>query len=138
MLNGGIKPSGYLDFYNTLENTITISEGGNSCGYVSYNKEKFWCGGHCYSLNNVCIDTNYLFHNLKYNQTKIMKLRIGTGLPNIQKKHLESYTLNIHNLDDQLILGKMFEKIYSRIKLEDKKQLFIIDLKKGLLQQMFI
>ena len=41
MLNGGILPSGYLNEYNTNENTITISEGGNSCGYVNFNKTKF-------------------------------------------------------------------------------------------------
>ena len=31
-LNGGIFPSGYVQEYNTSENTISISEGGNSCG----------------------------------------------------------------------------------------------------------
>ena len=48
-LNGGIAPSGYIDDYNTSEETISISEGGNSCGFVSYNLQKFWSGGHCYS-----------------------------------------------------------------------------------------
>src|SRR5690606_4305799 len=32
-LNGGIYPSGFSEKYNTEENTITISEGGNSCGF---------------------------------------------------------------------------------------------------------
>ena len=49
-LNGGIAPSGYIDDYNTSEETISISEGGNSCGFVSYNLQKFWSGGHCYTL----------------------------------------------------------------------------------------
>ena len=30
-LNGGIAPSGKWDSYNTPANTVTISEGGNSC-----------------------------------------------------------------------------------------------------------
>jgi len=34
-LNGGINPSGYTDKFNSEANTITISEGGNSCGYVN-------------------------------------------------------------------------------------------------------
>ena len=29
-LNGGIEPSGFTNNWNTRENTITISEGGNS------------------------------------------------------------------------------------------------------------
>ena len=37
VMNGGITPSGYYDLYNTEANTISISEGGNSCGYVQYN-----------------------------------------------------------------------------------------------------
>ena len=38
--NGGVKPSGYTDKWNTKENTITISEGGNSCGFVKFNKQE--------------------------------------------------------------------------------------------------
>ncbi len=42
VMNGGIMPSGYYDDYNELRlGTISISEGGNSCGYVQYNKSKF-------------------------------------------------------------------------------------------------
>ena len=51
VMNGGIMPSGYYDDYNTEAGTISISEGGNSCGYVQYNKSKFWSGGHCYTLH---------------------------------------------------------------------------------------
>jgi type I restriction enzyme S subunit len=42
--------SGYTDKFNSDENTITISEGGNSCGFVSFMKSKFWLGGHCYKI----------------------------------------------------------------------------------------
>lgn len=41
MMNGGASPSGYLDSYNVSENTISISEGGNSCGYVQFNSSPF-------------------------------------------------------------------------------------------------
>ncbi|WP_290099061.1 restriction endonuclease subunit S, partial [uncultured Alistipes sp.] len=37
VMNGGVVPSGYYDEYNTEANTISISEGGNSCGYVQFN-----------------------------------------------------------------------------------------------------
>lgn len=49
VLNGGKEPSGFTDSWNVNENTITISEGGY-CGYVFFNTEKFYCGGHCYYL----------------------------------------------------------------------------------------
>ena len=60
-LNGGINPSGYTNNYNTSEDTIAISEGGNSCGYVNFMTTKFWCGGHCYSLLNIKDSTNIKF-----------------------------------------------------------------------------
>ena len=53
MMNGGASPSGYLDSYNVSENTISISEGGNSCGYVQFNSSPFWSGGHCYTIQNI-------------------------------------------------------------------------------------
>lgn len=80
--NGGINPSGYTDKFNTNENTITISEGGNSCGYINYMTSKFWLGGHCYKLVvNHRIDKSYLYQALKFNEEDIMRLRVGSGLP---------------------------------------------------------
>ena len=46
VMNGGTLPSGWLNKYNTEANTISISEGGNSCGYVQYNTSPYWSGGH--------------------------------------------------------------------------------------------
>ena len=43
-LNGGINPSGCWTEYNVVGDTVTISEGGNSCGYVNYMSDPFWCG----------------------------------------------------------------------------------------------
>lgn len=93
VINGGIEPSGYTNEYNTEANTITISEGGNSCGFVGFQSTRFWCGGHCYAIKNLKIDLNFTYQLLKFNQSKIMRLRVGSGLPNIQKKDLESLSV---------------------------------------------
>ena len=138
MLNGGTEPSGYLEKYNTLENTITISEGGNSCGYVKYNKYKFWCGGHCYSIKNKLIDNHYLYQLLKFNEKKIMRLRIGSGLPNIQKKDLENFELFIHKKNNQYKIANLLMKYDTKIELEKNKLDKLTSLKTGLLQNMFI
>ena len=50
VINGGINPSGYIEQYNCDENTITISQGGASAGYVNFLTTKFWVGAHCYTL----------------------------------------------------------------------------------------
>lgn len=94
VINGGVEPSGYTDKYNAEANTITISEGGNSCGYVSFQLSRFWCGGHCYAITNSKLDLYFTYQTLKFNQIKIMQLRVGSGLPNIQKKHLDAFPIS--------------------------------------------
>ena len=138
MLNGGILPSGYLNEYNTNENTITISEGGNSCGYVNFNKTKFWCGGHCYKIISSSVNSSYLYHLLKHNEKIIMDLRVGSGLPNIQKKDLEALKLSIHKNDEQLKIGILFDTFDKKINLEAKKLNKFKELKKALMQVMFV
>ena len=138
MLNGGINPSGYLNEYNRNENTITISEGGNSCGYVNINKEKFWCGGHCYSAAPNNINNDYLYQILKYNEKAIMELRVGSGLPNIQKKDIENFNLKIHNKEEQENIALKLSKFDYKITLEEKYLSKLHDLKKGLMQNMFV
>lgn len=92
-INGGIEPSGYTDKWNRSENTITISEGGNSCGFINYLRVKFWSGGHCYSLLNIkqSFDTDFIYYALKGEERKIMGLRVGSGLPNIQQKAIKNF-----------------------------------------------
>ena len=103
VLNGGQEPTGYTNSWNTPENTITISEGGNSCGFVNFNEEKFWSGGHCYYLNNLSekIDTYYLYSYLKFIEPHIMCLRVGSGLPNIQKGDIENIKIKIAPNNEQ-------------------------------------
>jgi len=88
VINGGITPSGYHSYFNSEAETISISEGGNSCGYVQFNKKRFWSGGHCYTLIGIVpyIASKYLYYFLKYSEQRIMALRVGSGLPNIQKR----------------------------------------------------
>jgi type I restriction enzyme S subunit len=113
VMNGGIVPSGYYNDFNTPAKTISISEGGNSCGYVQFNDVPFWSGGHCYTLQLTSnqIDLSYLFHSLKYREQDIMALRIGSGLPNIQKKDLERFQILMPTLDEQQRYAKFFDSL---------------------------
>ena len=103
VLNGGISYSGFTNTANTKKNTITISEGGNSCGYVNYISENFWAGGHCYTLEvkDKDIKTKFLYWMLKSKEKEIMKLRVGSGLPNIQLNDLKNLKIKIYNEDEQ-------------------------------------
>lgn len=139
-LNGGIEPSGFTDEWNREENTITISEGGNSCGYVNYNYENFWCGGHCYSLSIADNEINdkYLFHYLKFKQAYIMRLRVGSGLPNIQKKSLSDFRIEHPKYKEQKKIASFIDSIDKKIRTIQKDIEQTQNFKKGLLQQMFV
>ncbi|EAT59506.1 restriction endonuclease subunit S [Chlorobium ferrooxidans] len=128
-LNGGIAPSGYAEKSNTPANTIAISEGGNSCGYVQLMIVPYWCGGHCYSLISKCIDNGFLYQALKVQQTAIMGLRVGSGLPNVQKSALLSFKLEYPSDDSEQtaiaeVLSEMDDEIDAlTIKLEKARLL---------------
>ena len=141
VMNGGIAPSGYYDSYNTEADTISISEGGNSCGYVQYNSSEFWSGGHCYTLRikpTSSMTTQFLFHYLKWKEPDIMALRIGSGLPNIQKKDLSKISIIVPTLDKQLQLTVLFSAFKKKIENEEMYVANLDKQKQYLLQQMFI
>ena len=141
VMNGGIAPSGYYDSYNTEADTISISECGNSCGYVQYNSSEFWSGGHCYTLRikpTSSIATHFLFHYLKWKEPDIMALRIGSGLPNIQKKDLSKISIIVPTLDKQLQLTVLLSAFKKKIENEEMYVANLDKQKQYLLQQMFI
>ena len=140
VMNGGTQPSGYYNSYNTDAGTISISEGGNSCGYVQYNKENFWSGGHCYTLQNIKseLTEKYLYHYLKSNEKMIMALRVGSGLPNIQKKDLMSLRIPIPTKENQKKISCLLDSIEDKISVETNVLKYAIKQKSYLLRQMFI
>lgn len=140
VMNGGCEPSGYYHSYNVSPNTISISEGGNSCGYIQWNSVPFWSGGHCYTLNIKYspIKNKYLYHFLKWREADIMKLRIGSGLPNIQKKDLAKVPIIVPTSLVQSCIIYLFDSINDKIEAESNIYLVLIRQRAYLLSQMFI
>jgi len=140
-ISGGINPSGYTEDFNRNENTITISEGGNSCGYVNLFKTKFWCGGHCYAIENLKnnVVNDFLFQILKQSEIKIMRLRVGSGLPNIQKKDINNFKFKLPvSIVEQTKIANFLSDIDIKIEALNAKIENSKSFKKGLLQQMFV
>ncbi|VFA75369.1 Restriction endonuclease S subunits [Enterococcus faecalis] len=135
--NGGINPSGYTNIYNR-ENAITISEGGNSAGFVNFVQEKFFSGGHNYTIVNNVTDTLFLFFYLCSIQEEIMRLRVGSGLPNIQKPTLMNLEIQKTTDNEQKFIGLFLKNIDILITLTQNKLNQLKSLKKSYLQNMFI
>ena len=140
VMNGGTEPSGYYSNYNVEANTISISEGGNSCGYVQFNTSPFWSGGHCYTIQNIVrgVDNLYLYHYLKSKEDAIMKLRIGSGLPNIQKKDLAMFKIKIPPTEQQKTISTFLSSLERKTEIEEHILNAIQKEKQYILRQMFI
>ena len=140
VMNGGTEPSGYYSDYNVEANTISISEGGNSCGYIQFNPSPFWSGGHCYTIQKIAgnVDNLYLYHYLKSQEDAIMKLRIGSGLPNIQKKDLDMFKIKIPAVEQQRKISTFLSSLERKAEIEEMLLNAMKKEKQYLLRQMFI
>ena len=137
-LNDGIVPSGYTDKWNTPANTVTISEGGNSCGYVRFNTKNFWAGGHCYTLVDLVnnLDVSFLYFQLKEKEQPIMKLRVGSGLPNIQKGDIEKFPFTLPPLSQQKYIVNILNTTQRKIHLLKQSAKIYRTQKRGFIQKL--
>lgn len=136
-LNGGMNPSGYSLEANAPGNTIAISEGGNSCGFVQLVREPFWCGGHCYQVRPKIVDNHFLFHALKQKEREIMGLRVGSGLPNVQKSSLTSLQLRLpSNAEEQEAVASVLSAIDAEIDVLEVRQAKARQIKQGMTQEL--
>ena len=137
-LNGGMNPSGKWNEANCAANTITVSEGGNSCGYVNYMKKPFWCGAHCYYLYDTVENTHYLYYALKSQQDRLMKLRSGACMPNIKKGDLGNFEFYFDNdVDEQKNSVQVLSKLEHVIEARKRELSALDDLIKARFVEMF-
>lgn len=137
--NGGITYSSRTSRANRDANTTIVSEGGNSCGYVQFVEEPFWCGGHCYSITPKRPEANrYLFYVLQAKQKDIMGLRVGSGLPNIQKNALEKFEIAYaEDSFEQQKIADCLASLDEVIAAQGRKVEALKAHKRGLMQQLF-
>lgn len=135
--NGGVIPSGFTDQWNTEADTITISEGG-SCGFVNLCKERFWLGGHCYSVTNLTANLNkyFLFFQLKQNEPKIMRLKAGSGLPHLQQNTIDNYIVYIPPIEKQNQIANYLNILRDELEIYKKELELIKKQKQSLIQKL--
>jgi type I restriction enzyme, S subunit len=135
--NGGISPSSYTQKANAPADTIAISEGGNSCGYVQLITRPFWCGGHCYAVVPKGIDRRFLYHALKGRQQTIMGLRVGSGLPNVQKTALKAFSFEFpKTAEEQTAIAAVLSDMDADIAALEARRDKTRDLKQGMMQEL--
>lgn len=111
VINGGTSPSGYIENYNQKENTITISQGGASVGYVNFIETKFWLGAHAFAINpNDKVSKRYIYHFLKKNQYKLENKKVGATIPNISKNDVQNFLIPLLPLKKQTEITAVLDK----------------------------
>ena len=137
-LNGGVLPSGKWNEYNTEAETVTVSEGGNSCGFVNYMQKPFWCGAHCYYLYDSKVNTRYLYYILKSQQDRLMNIRSGACMPNIKKSDLGKFEVIYDtDSDEQQKVIDVLDRISSIITARQQQLQKLDELVKARFVEMF-
>ncbi len=127
--NGGVEPSGYWSDFNVPANSISISEGGASCGTVIFQKNPFFCGAHCYYLSDLKCNVEYLYYCLKAKQNDLMQLRSGVCMPNIRKSELENFEIFFDdNENNQVKIVEELNKINDLIDIQNQKKELLYEL----------
>ena len=110
--NGGKGHSGYTDNFNVEADTIIISQGGASAGFVNFIKVPFWANAHCYYvLPHSNIINRYLYHFLKNNERSFMDSQYGAGIPALSQSALEKVAIPIPPLETQQKIVKILDKM---------------------------
>lgn len=112
VINGGITPSGYWNEYNHNENSITISQGGASAGYVNFINTKFWAGAHCYIVEKCSEGNNYIYiyHFLKSKEKDLQNSQIGAGIPSVSLKLINSLLVPVPPIEVQEEIVRILDK----------------------------
>ena len=116
VVNGGRDYSGYTDKYNEDANTITISQGGESAGFVNWINVKFWAGAHCYVVEDTdSFDKRFLYHVLKNKEREIQISKQGAGIPGLTRDTLYKQVIAIPSLSEQQRIVTILDTFTSSI-----------------------
>ena len=125
--------------YNHKQKQITISCRGENSGKVNITPEECWITGNSMVLNidnNSNVDKLYLkcildSQNLRY-------LISGSGQPQITRNVISKHKIPLLPILDQKKFRNPFIKLDLKILLEETKVNKLLDIKKGLMQNMFV
>ena len=116
VINGGINPSGYIELYNQKKDTITISQGGASAGYVNWLQTNFWAGAHCYVLKPAdTVENRYLFHFVKSKEKKLQECQYGAGIPALSKATVANLKIPVPPLPVQREIVRILDNFTERV-----------------------
>ena len=140
-VNAGTTNSGYVDSYNCDGDTVTTpSRGQGGIGYVGYKKHEFWLGPLCYKIksNKDDVLTKFMYYALSFDSKKIVDLKKVGTIPAINRADLIELYMNFPCLAEQQKIADCLSSFDEVIEKQKATLAAWEELKKGLLQQMFV
>lgn len=97
VMNGGVSASGFTNSFNEEADTITISQGGASAGFVNWMTSKFWAGAHCFvvKITDDNIINRYLYFCLKSSENRMMRSKYGAGIPSLSRDNVNKLLIPV-------------------------------------------
>ncbi|HSH36077.1 restriction endonuclease subunit S, partial [Schnuerera sp.] len=89
-------------------------------------------------LRPINVNNVFLTLALKHDKLYIKSIREGSGIPHIPKDFLTHYVVNLPSLPEQQKIANFLSSIDKKIELEEEKLTKLKELKKGLMQRMFV
>ena len=110
--NGGQTYSGRTNDYNVEANTIIVSQGGASAGFVNFVETKFWANAHCYYIlpDETQVNNRFVYHFLKMNQKYLMDFQHGAGIPALKSDKLTKLLIPVAPIKIQEKIVQILDK----------------------------
>ena len=110
--NGGQTYSGRTNDYNVEANTIIVSQGGASAGFVNFVETKFWANAHCYYIlpDETQVKNRFVYHFLKMNQKYLMDFQHGAGIPALKSDKLTKLLIPVAPIKIQEKIVQILDK----------------------------
>ena len=128
---------GYSNNFDYCGEYVLIARVGANAGTINRINEK--CGISDNTLVIECSDKmNYVFLEYMLRVYNLSKLIFGSGQPLVTGGQIKNIVMNIPILEEQIKIASFLSNVDNILKKEDEKLKRLIQLKKGLLQNMFV
>ena len=140
-INAGTTNSGYVNGYNRKGDVVTTpSRGQGGIGFVGYHEKAFWLGPLCYGIQSRVehVMTKYLYFYLDNNSDCILDCVKTGSIPAVNQEDLIQILVSFPCLKEQRLIADFLSDFDEAIAAAKKELELWKELKKGLLQQMFV
>jgi type I restriction enzyme S subunit len=141
VFNGGKSYTGLYDEFNNEGNKIIISARGANAGFVNFQKERYWAGNSCYSIDVIdkkIYNIFYFFYYIKMFESNFTENQQAANIPSVSKKDVEKFIIQLPFYVEQTKIASFLSAIDEKIEKTTQQLTQTETFKKGLLQQLFV